>query len=63
MRLHECDAHLELARLGRDQGNSDEALSHVVKVRKLVNETGYGRREREVAYLERTLSPSLSRER
>jgi tetratricopeptide (TPR) repeat protein len=56
MRLHECDAHLEWARLCRDQGNLTEARQHVKRARELVNETGYKRREREVAWLERELA-------
>jgi len=55
MRLHECDAHLEWARLCRDQGDLAEARRHVARARALVIETGYGRREREVAWLEGTL--------
>ena len=56
MRLHACDAHLESARLCRDQGDLAAARQHVAQARKLVNETGYKRREREVAYLERELA-------
>jgi len=52
MRLHECDAHLEWARLCRDQGDIETARRHVARARVLVNETGYGRREREVRWLE-----------
>ena len=52
MRLYECDAHLEWARLCRDQGDLAEARRHVARARELVNETGYGRREREVRWLE-----------
>jgi tetratricopeptide (TPR) repeat protein len=55
MRLHECDAHLEWARLCRDQGDLSAARRHVARARELVNETGYGRREREVRWLEGTL--------
>ncbi|HEV7787310.1 MAG TPA: hypothetical protein VGQ28_18350, partial [Thermoanaerobaculia bacterium] len=55
MRLHECDAHFEWARLCRDQGDADAARRHVARARELVNETGYGRREREVRWLEETL--------
>jgi tetratricopeptide (TPR) repeat protein len=55
MRLHECDAHLEWARLCRDQGDLAAARRHVALARVLVNETGYGRREREVRWLEETL--------
>ena len=56
MRLHECDAHLEWARLCRQRGDRDELQKHVARARKLVNETGYGRRKREVEWLERQLS-------
>jgi tetratricopeptide (TPR) repeat protein len=52
MRLHECNAHLEWARLCRDQGDLAAARLHVARARELVNETGYGRREREVGWLE-----------
>jgi tetratricopeptide (TPR) repeat protein len=57
MRLHECDAHLEGARLCRDQGDLAAARRHVARARVLVNETGYGRREREVRWLEGNLTP------
>ncbi|HEX3527541.1 MAG TPA: toll/interleukin-1 receptor domain-containing protein [Thermoanaerobaculia bacterium] len=56
MRLHECDAHLECTRLCRDQGDVAAARQHVARARELVKETGYGRREREVGWLERTLA-------
>jgi tetratricopeptide (TPR) repeat protein len=55
MRLHECDAHLEWARLCRQQGDREGAKQHTVKARRLVEETGYGRRRREVEWLERQL--------
>jgi hypothetical protein len=55
MRLHECDAHLEWARLCRDQGDLDAARRHVARARVLVKETGYGRREREMGWLEGVL--------
>jgi len=51
MRLHECDAHLEWARLCRQQGNRDGLERHVARARKLVEETGYGRRRREVEWI------------
>jgi len=50
MRLHECDAHLELFRLRRDQGRSEEARRHLERARVLVAETGYLRRAREVEW-------------
>jgi tetratricopeptide (TPR) repeat protein len=52
MRLFVCDAHLEWARLHLQQGETEAARGHVALARKLVNETGYGRREREVRWLE-----------
>jgi tetratricopeptide (TPR) repeat protein len=55
MRLHECDAHLEWARLYRDQGDLAAARRHAARARKLVDETRYGRREREVGWLEREI--------
>jgi tetratricopeptide (TPR) repeat protein len=61
MRLHECDAHLEWARLCRDQGDLAAARQHVARARELVKETGYGRREREVRWLEKNApSPTES---
>ncbi|MEA2692749.1 MAG: hypothetical protein QOJ16_2136 [Acidobacteriota bacterium] len=55
MRLHACDAHLEWARLDLQQGDTAAAWKHEAAARQLVKETGYGRREREVAWLERRL--------
>ncbi|MFY9825490.1 MAG: TIR domain-containing protein [Thermoanaerobaculia bacterium] len=52
MRLHQCDAHLEWARLSLHQGDAEAARRHLRMARKLVAETGYGRREREVEWLE-----------
>ncbi|MFL6197676.1 MAG: hypothetical protein ACJ76J_00730, partial [Thermoanaerobaculia bacterium] len=57
MRLHECDAHLEWARLCRQQEDRDGLERHVARARKLVEETGYGRRRREVEWLEKALTP------
>ena len=56
MRLHECDAHLECARLCRQRGDREGLQQHVARARKLVEETGYGRRRREVEWLERQLA-------
>ncbi|MFP5287848.1 MAG: hypothetical protein ACLGI9_19075, partial [Thermoanaerobaculia bacterium] len=55
MRLHECDAHLEWARLCRQRGDREGAKEHTATARRLVEETGYGRRRREVEWLERQL--------
>jgi tetratricopeptide (TPR) repeat protein len=57
MRLPECDAHLEWARLCRQLGDRDGQQEHVARARKLVEETGYGRRGREVEALTPDPSP------
>jgi hypothetical protein len=56
MRLHECDAHLEWARLCLDQRDTTAARRHLVRARELVDTTGYGRRKREVSWLEGILA-------
>lgn len=60
MRLHECDAHLEWARLCRDQRNLAAMQEHVARAGELVRATGYGRRAREVAWLEGELAKAAS---
>ncbi|HEX5715238.1 MAG TPA: toll/interleukin-1 receptor domain-containing protein [Thermoanaerobaculia bacterium] len=57
MRLHECDTHLEWARLCRQRGDRDGLERHVTRARRLVEETGYERRRREVEWLEKALTP------
>ena len=52
MRLFQCDAHLEYARLALALGDRDKARGHVAEARRLVDETGYGRRRPEVEALE-----------
>jgi tetratricopeptide (TPR) repeat protein len=52
MRLFQCDAHLEFARLALEEGDRDQAREHVAEARRLVDETGYGRRRPEVEALE-----------
>jgi tetratricopeptide (TPR) repeat protein len=59
MRLFECDAHLEWARLCRAMGELYAAREHLAKAAALVAETGYHRRDREVAALERQLAEAL----
>ncbi|MFP3941016.1 MAG: hypothetical protein ACLF0P_11965 [Thermoanaerobaculia bacterium] len=60
MRLFEADAHLEWTRLhlglGTGAGDRDAAREHLHRARELVRECGYGRREREVAWLEGRLA-------
>ncbi|HEX3128919.1 MAG TPA: TIR domain-containing protein [Thermoanaerobaculia bacterium] len=52
MRLHECDAHLEWARVCRDQGDWEGLERHVTRAREIVEATGYERRRGEVEELE-----------
>ncbi len=51
MRLHECDVHLEWARLCRSAGQDGEARGHYERARALVEELGYRRREAEIREL------------
>ncbi len=57
MRLFECDAHLEWARLCRQRGDQAGQQEHVARARRLVEETGYERRRREVEALTPDPSP------
>jgi tetratricopeptide (TPR) repeat protein len=61
MRLHACDAHLERARLDLQQGDTAAAREQVAAARKIVQETGYARREREVAWLEGRVGRTAAR--
>lgn len=56
MRLHEADAHLEWTRLHLQTGDLSAARTHLDRAAELVRECGYGRREREVAWLEGRLA-------
>jgi len=56
MKLHECDAHLEWARLRFSLGDLSGARDHLDKARALVTATGYHRRDREVRELEEALN-------
>ncbi len=58
MRLHECDAHLEWARLRWSAGDVGGARRHLDAARALVASTGYRRREREAGELARALAGS-----
>ena len=51
MRLFECDAHLELARLALAEGDPTAARSHLARAAALVQETGYHRRDEQVEKL------------
>ena len=52
MRLHEADAYLEWTRLRLGTGDREAARDHFAKAREIVMSMGYGRRDREVAWLE-----------
>ncbi len=51
MRLHQADACLEQARLDLQTGDREAARRRLARARELVTACGYGRREREVAWL------------
>jgi hypothetical protein len=55
MRLYQCDAHLEYARVALAEGDEGPARKHVAAARRLVEDTGYGRRRPEVEELEQML--------
>jgi tetratricopeptide (TPR) repeat protein len=55
MRLFQCDAHLEYARLALAESDKEKAREHVAEARRLVDETGYGRRRPEVEDLKTQL--------
>jgi tetratricopeptide (TPR) repeat protein len=51
-RLHETDAHLGFARLALAEGHPTSALEHLAHARRLIDATGYHRRDGELATLE-----------
>ena len=51
-RLHACDAHLGYARFHLAQANPSSALPHLTQARAILTETGYHRRDGELAELE-----------
>ncbi|MBI1766683.1 MAG: hypothetical protein HYR56_35190 [Acidobacteria bacterium] len=55
MRLHLTDYHLESARLALALGETDKARVHCDAARQLINETGYHRRDGELAEIESQL--------
>jgi tetratricopeptide (TPR) repeat protein len=55
MRLFQCDAHLESARLALAQRDPETARNELAAARDLVKETGYNRRQPELAQLEARL--------
>jgi hypothetical protein len=52
-RLHEADAHLGYARLAFAEGAPTAAHPHLARARAIIEETGYHRRDGELAALER----------
>jgi nucleoside phosphorylase/tetratricopeptide (TPR) repeat protein len=52
MRLHEADCHLAYARLYLARGEKDEARKSLAKAKHIIEQTGYHRRDKEVAELE-----------
>ena len=56
MRLFETDCHLEYARLHLAQSDKPAAREHLAKARALVTETGYHRRDPDLAELEQELA-------
>jgi tetratricopeptide (TPR) repeat protein len=58
-RLHECDAHLGLTRLALAEGDPARAQTHLEKARTLIQQTGYHRRDGELADLESKLEPRI----
>ena len=55
MRLYQTDAHLEYARLDLDLGEVEAARTHVDEAAALIEETGYHRRDDELADLKARL--------
>jgi nucleoside phosphorylase len=54
-RLHEADAHLGLARLSLAEGHPVEAREHLTVARRIITDTGYHRRDGELADLQKML--------
>ena len=63
MRLFQCDAHLECAQLALAKDDEEKAREHVAEARRLVDETGYGRRRPNVEELEAQIRGSARVER
>ncbi len=61
MLLCEADAHLHFARLELDVKYREKARVHAEKAKKLIEETGYHRRENELAEIMKKLRPKAQR--
>ena len=55
IRLHECHAHIESARLALAEDRRDDALDHYKSAQQLVAACGYHRRDREVTDIKKKL--------
>jgi hypothetical protein len=55
MRLHLTDYHLETARLRLAQSRPNDARPHIAEAARLIAETGYHRRDRELVELQRAV--------
>jgi len=53
MKLHLCDYHLEAGRLCEAEGKTEEAERHFDTAAKMIEETGYHRRDKEVKKMKR----------
>jgi hypothetical protein len=60
-RLHECDAHLGLARLALAEGPPSDPRPHLSRARTIIKTTGYHRRDAELADLERRVNENETR--
>ena len=56
MQLHECDAHLEYARLALAESEHDDAVVHFKSAQQLVAACGYHRRDPDIAELKAALN-------
>ena len=63
MRLHQTDCHLEWARLHLARDEPDAARDRLDKARTLVNETGYHRRDLDLAAIEQQLQATAPKKR
>ena len=63
MRLHQTDCHLEWARLHLARNEPDAARGRLAQARTLVNETGYHRRDPDLAAIEQQLQAAASKKR
>ena len=61
MRLHQTDCHLEWARLHLARNETNAVRDRLAKARTLVNETGYHRRDRDLAEIEQQLQAAASK--